>query len=118
MRKIFHLSTCNTCQRIIQTVDPDQKIEQQDIKSENIDAPTLDLLKTKEGSYEALFSKRAMKFRAMGLHEQKLTESDYRDLILKEYTFLKRPVIIWDDAVFVGNSAKVVEAARLKLKDA
>ena len=42
------------------------------------------------GSYEALFSRRAMKFRSMGLADKTLTEQDYRQLILDEYTFLKR----------------------------
>ena len=63
------------------------------------------------GSYEALFSRRSMKFRPMGLHEKQLTEKDYRKLILEEYTFLKRPVIVIDDKVFVGNAKAVVEAA-------
>ena len=35
-------------------------VELQNIKEENIDAKTLDLLKGKVGSYEALFSKKAM----------------------------------------------------------
>jgi arsenate reductase len=68
-------------------------------------------MKEKVGSYEALFSKRAMKFRAMGLHEQQLTEDDYRRLMLEEYTFLKRPFIILGDQVFIGNAKKDVEAA-------
>jgi arsenate reductase-like glutaredoxin family protein len=52
----------------------------------------------------------------MGLHEQTLTEKDYRKLILEEYTFLKRPVIIADDQIFIGNTAKVVAAAKEALK--
>jgi arsenate reductase-like glutaredoxin family protein len=52
-----------------------------------------------------------MKFRAMGLHEQQLTEDDYRRLMLEEYTFLKRPFIILGDQVFIGNAKKDVEAA-------
>jgi arsenate reductase-like glutaredoxin family protein len=63
------------------------------------------------GSYEALFSRRAMLFRQRGLHEKKLAEKDYKNLILEHYTFLKRPVIIVDGQIFIGNSKKVVEAA-------
>lgn len=111
MKKIYHLSSCSTCQRIIQQINPDDSVELQDIKVQNIDPSTLDWIKSKVGSYEALFSKRAMKFRAMGLHEQQLTEEDYRRLMLEEYTFLKRPFIIKDEAVFIGNAKKDVEAA-------
>ena len=64
------------------------------------------------GSYEALFSRRAMKYKSMGLKDKNLSEQDYRQLILDEYTFLKRPVIIVDDQIFVGNAKKEVEAAK------
>ena len=64
------------------------------------------------GSYEALFSRRAMKYRAWGLNEKQLSEADYQKYILEEYTFLKRPVILVDDQIFIGNSAKVVAAAK------
>jgi arsenate reductase-like glutaredoxin family protein len=111
MKKIYHLSSCSTCQRIIKEINPDNSVDLQDIKEQNIDASTLDWMKDKVGSYEALFSKRAMKFRAMGLHEQQLTEDDYRRLMLEEYTFLKRPFIILGDQVFIGNAKKDVEAA-------
>lgn len=56
-----------------------------------------------------------MKYRSLGLNEKELTEEEYKNLILEEYTFLKRPVIVVDDAVFVGNSKKTVEAAKAKL---
>ena len=116
MRKIYHLSTCDTCQRIIKELGLKERgFEFQDIKTENIAAEQLDAVKDKVGSYEALFSKRAMKYRSMGLNEMQLSEADYRKYILEEYTFLKRPVIWVDDEVFVGNSKKVVAAAAEKL---
>lgn len=116
MRKIYHLSTCNTCQRIITELALEERgFEFQDIKSENITAKQLDEVKEKVGSYEALFSKRAMKFRSMGLHAMELSEADYRKYILEEYTFLKRPVIWVDDEVFVGKAKKVITAAAQKL---
>lgn len=112
MRKIYYLSTCNTCQKILKEINPGTDVELVDIKINNIDATTLDWIKEKVGSYEALFSKRAMKFRSMGLHEMKLSEMDYRNYMLHEYTFLKRPFIIFDDQVFIGNTAKEVAKAK------
>jgi arsenate reductase len=74
-----------------------------DIKSTHIDAETLDFLKEKVGSYEALFSKRAIKYKTLGLKEKYLFDPDFRQLILDEYTFLKRPVLIDGDKVVVGK---------------
>lgn len=112
MKKIYHLSSCNTCQRIIKELELQGDVELQDIKQENIDEATLDMIKEKVGSYEGMFSKRAMKYRSMGLNEMNLSEADYKKYMLEEYTFLKRPFIILEDEVFVGNSKKVVEAAK------
>lgn len=112
MKKIYHLSSCSTCQRILKELNLGADVVLQDIKVQNIDEDTLDFIKEKVGSYEALFSKRAMKFRSMGLHEMELSESDFRKHMLAEYTFLKRPFIIWNDEVFIGNAKKTVEAAK------
>jgi arsenate reductase-like glutaredoxin family protein len=45
----------------------------------------------------------------MGLKNQVLNEKDYRQLILDEYTFLKRPVIINGNKVYVGNLKQRVD---------
>lgn len=111
MKKIYLLNSCSTCQRILKEIAPGKDVELQNIKEKNIDAKTLDWLKEKVGSYEALFSKKAMKYRALGLHEMKLSEADYRKYMLEEYTFLKRPFMINGEEVFIGNAKKDVEAA-------
>lgn len=112
MKKVFHLSSCDTNQRILKEIGFGKEVELQDIKSENIDEKTLDFLKERVGSYEALFSKRAMKYRSMGLNEMNLSEKDFKKYMLEEYTFLKRPFIILEDQVFIGNAKKTVEAAK------
>jgi len=109
MNKIYCLSTCSTCNRILKEIDAGKKgFELQDIKTEKITAAQLDALKEKAGSYEALFSRRALKYKEMGLKDQSLTEKDYRRLILGEYTFLKRPVALLNGRIFVGSDAKTV----------
>jgi len=84
----------------------------QDIKTEKITPAQLDEMKEKTGSYESLFSRRAMKYKEMGLKDKPLTEKDYRQLILDEYTFLKRPVVFVNDKIFVGSEKKTVEALK------
>jgi arsenate reductase len=87
----------------------------QNIKEEKITAAQLEEMKDMIGSYEALFSRRALKYKAMGLKDKKLTEKDYRDLILQEYTFLKRPVVISGKKIFSGSEKKTVSEV-IKLK--
>jgi arsenate reductase-like glutaredoxin family protein len=112
MKKIYHLGSCSTCQRILKELEPLDGVQLQEIKSEPITQDQLEQMEVLSGSYESLFSKRAMLFRQQGLHEKQLTETDYKDLILEHYTFLKRPVILVDDQIFVGNSKKTVQAAK------
>jgi len=112
MKKIYYLSTCSTCNRIIKELGLNDSFEFQDIKTNKISSEQLDQMAKMSGTYESLFSRRAMKYKSMGLAEKTLTENDYKKLILEEYTFLKRPVIIIDNKIFVGNSKKIVEAAK------
>lgn len=112
MNKIYHLSTCNTCQRIIKELGGEAAFELQNVKEQHISIKELDTFKKVAGSYEALFNKRAQKYRKQGLHEKDLSEADYKKLILGEYTFLKRPIVLIEDQIFIGNSKKVVIAAK------
>jgi len=109
-KKIYHLSSCTTCQRILQQIPHLDSYTLQDIKTEKMTPSQVDEMRALSGSFEALFSRRAMKYRSMGLNEMDLNEDDYRRYILEEYTFLKRPVILIGEEMFVGNSKKVVEA--------
>ena len=87
----------------------------QNIKEEKITGMQLDQMKNLSGSYESLFSKRALKYKEMKLMDRKLEEKDYRELILSEYTFLKRPVIIIDDKIFVGSDKKTIAELKATL---
>jgi arsenate reductase (glutaredoxin) len=115
--KIYHLSNCSTCKRIINELGANSdNCELSDLKKESITETQLDWLAQQAGSYEALFSRKSMKYRPMGLHEKTLTEQDYKKLMLEEYSFLKRPIVIINEKAFVGNQAKTVEAAKEALK--
>ncbi len=105
MKKIYYLKTCDTCKRILRSI-PLNGFTLQDIKSDPITNQQLKEMKELAENYESLFSRRAKKYKAMDLKNQTLTEIDYKQLILDEYTFLKRPVIIIEDKIFIGNSQK------------
>ncbi len=116
MKKIYHLGNCTTCQRIIKELNLDSEIVQQDIKLDKITSEQLEEMAKLAGSYESLFSRRAMKYKELRLKDQNLTEDDYKNYILSEYTFLKRPVLLINDKIFIGNSKKTVENAKTELE--
>ena len=94
---------------------PLEDFEKQDIKTSPITEEQLSKMQLLSGSYEALFSRRSMKYKSLGLAGKDLSESDYKNYILEEYTFLKRPVFIIDNEIFIGNSKKEIEKVAQKL---
>lgn len=108
MKKAYYLSTCSTCKKILDEINTPNDLILQDIKTNKISPEQLDQMKSLSGNYESLFSRRAMKYRQMELQDKALSEDDYRQLILDEYTFLKRPVFIIDDEIFIGSAKKTI----------
>ena len=115
MRKIYYLKTCSTCVRILKELKPTPDFTLQDIKEIPITVKQLEEMKKMAGSYEALFSKKAKLYKERRLKEETLNEEDFKNFILEHYTFLKRPVIIVDNQIFVGNSKNTVEDAKLAI---
>lgn len=115
MKKIYYLSTCDTCKRILKELNPPASYELQDIKEEPLTLDQLQELKHRAGTYEALFSKRARLYKERDLKNKQLSEEDYKNLLLEHYTFLKRPVLVNDQKIFIGNSKKEVAAAKASL---
>lgn len=116
MKKMYHLANCTTCQAIIKETKAEQAgLEFQNIREQKITAKQLEEMKKMAGSFEALFSRRALKYKELGLRDKQLTEDDYKKYILAEDTFLKRPVTIIDDKIFIGNDKKTIEALKKAL---
>lgn len=105
----YYLSSCDTCQRILKQL-PVDKLELINIKETPLTSEQLERLKERAGSYFALFNTRAQLLKSMTPDEKPVTEEDYKTLLLKHYTFLKRPVALVHDQVFAGNSAATIEA--------
>jgi arsenate reductase len=116
MQKMYQLSSCSSCKRIIEELGEQPNLEVVNIKTDPISDGQLEQMALLAGSYEKLFSRNARKYRSQGLNKKELTEDDYRRLILEEYTFLKRPVTIIDDQIFIGNRAKAVDGTKAALK--
>lgn len=109
MNKVYHLSTCDTCRKIINGLPDKTAFIFRDIKQNSITVEELEEMRSLAGSYESLFSKKAQLYKSMNLKNISLTENDYRDYILQHYTFLSRPVFIVDRKIYIGNSPKVIQ---------
>jgi arsenate reductase (glutaredoxin) len=110
--EVYGLPYCTTCQRAMQYLQERGVTVQnfRDVKTQPLTRAEVEDLARKVGGAEALFSKRAMKYRAMGLHEQTLSDDDLLRLMTEEYTFVTRPVIVRGDRATAGFSAKRVDA--------
>jgi arsenate reductase (glutaredoxin) len=108
MKKLYYLSSCSTCLRIMKEIGVDQSWELIDIKRTPIAEKVIDEIKKQTGSYEQFFSKRAVKYKSMNLKDKSLTEKEYKKLLLEEYTFLQRPLVQIDDKYYIGNSKATV----------
>lgn len=98
--------------RILKELNFPSDFELQDIKENPLTVKQLEELHKLSGSYEALFSKRAKLYKEMDLKNTNLQERDFKHYILEHYTFLQRPVIVIGNSIFIGNSKKVLEAAK------
>ncbi len=107
-KKIYYLSPCSTCEGIMKElcINVQTGFELQDIRTQKITATQLNEMQRLAGSYEALFSRRALKYKELSLKDKLLTESDYKNYILEYDTFLKRPVVIIGSQIFIGSEKK------------
>ena len=104
MDKIYYLASCDTCRKIIKSLPKGILLEFHDIKQNPISIQELEEMKTLSGSYEALFSKKALLYKSMDLKNKSLTEDDFKKYLLEHYTFLSRPVFIINDKIYIGNT--------------
>ena len=114
MKKVYFLQTCDTCRRILKEINL-EGFDKHEIKANPVTVSQLEEMYSFTNSYEALFNKRAKKYKAMGLKNEVITEDDYRQLILEEYTFLKRPVFLVENDIFIGNSKKEIDRLKEKI---
>jgi arsenate reductase len=116
MKNLFiYLDSCSTCQRIKDELHLPVDVVLQNTKEQPVTVEQLEFLKEQVGSYEALFNRRAQLYRGRGLHEKDLSDTDYKELLLDHYTFIKRPVLIYNGEAFVGNSKKVIADAKVAI---
>ena len=104
--KIYYLSSCDTCRKIIKSLPNTDRLEFLDIRQNPITEAELEEMHKLSGSYEALFSKKAQLYKSLDLKNKNLQEADFKKYLLEHYTFLSRPVFIIDGKIYIGNSQK------------
>ncbi len=116
MKHVFYLDSCSSCRRIIRDVNPGDDFVLQNLKQTPISESQVDFLASATGSYESLFNKQARKYREMELFKREISESEYKSLLLQEYTFLKRPIFVLDSNVFVCKNKDTINNLKSRLK--
>ncbi len=113
IERMYWLPHCSTCVKAEQHLKEKGAVikKQINVKEEQVSEKELKALCEQMGGVDKLFSKRAMKYRAWGLHEKELSDADMLKYMQEEYTFIKRPVIVTkDQQVLAGFSAKQYDA--------
>ena len=104
MNTIYYLASCDTCRKIIKNLPKNIDLVFHDIKQNPLTEAEIDQMYALSGSYEALFSKKAVLYKTLDLKNKNLTEADYKRYLLEHYTFLSRPVFIINSKIYIGNS--------------
>ena len=109
MKNAFlYLSTCSTCVRIIKSLGIEEASFLQNVKEQMITVEQLAFLYDYTNSYEQLINKRGRVYAQMKRQGVLFSEEVYKALLQKEYSCLKRPILIWNNSVFLGNSKATV----------
>ncbi|MDO5608699.1 MAG: ArsC/Spx/MgsR family protein [Capnocytophaga sp.] len=106
MKKIYYLSTCDTCRRLMKQLPIAHDVVLQDVKKQPITELELEELRFYADSYEQLFNKRAQLYKERKLKDQSLSETDYKNFILEHYTFLKRPIVVTEKRLYIADEVK------------
>jgi arsenate reductase (glutaredoxin) len=101
---IYYLASCDTCRKIIKSLPKGTALEFHDIKQNPISVEELEYMHSLSGSYEALFSKKAVLYKTLDLKNKNLSEVDFKKYLLEHYTFLSRPVFIIKEKIYIGNT--------------
>ena len=113
MHLFYYLSSCDSCKKIMKTLALSDDITQIDIKKNPLTAEQLEVLYQLSGSYEALLNQRAQKLKE--IDKSTLDEAKIKSLLLSHYTFLKRPVLLYQNKLYVGNAKATIAAAKAAL---
>ncbi len=107
---IFYLGTCDTCKRIMGQIMDIDRFELREIKGKGVSEAEIEgIHNLSKLPYSDLFNKRARKYKEIKDDLETADDDKYKAYITQEYTFLKRPVVVYQGQVFAGNAKKTIE---------
>lgn len=112
---VYYLPSCETCRKILAAL-PQHQLELRDIKKNPLSEIEIDNLKSLAGNYESLFSRKSQLYKQYGLKDVNLSEVDFKKYLLAHYTFLRRPVFVIDNQIFIGNKGEIIAKVHEALK--
>ena len=100
----YGLPDCSTCRKALRRLEYHSVLDAKlrNIKDEPLSRLEIEKLANMLGGAENLFSRRAVKYRELGLRDKTLSENEMLDLMADEYTFLKRPILVAGDTAIAG----------------
>ena len=104
----LYLSSCSTCVRIIKELGIQDAPFLQDVKERMVTAAQLAFLYAHTNSFEQLINKRGRVYAQLKREGSDFSEVIYKKLLVQEYSCLKRPILIWNNKVYLGNAKTTV----------
>jgi len=100
----YWLPNCSTCKKAKNHIERHglRDFEVRDIKENPLSRFEVEDLAVKLGGAGELFSRRAIKYREMKLNERELSDEEMLELMSEEYTFLKRPILVYKGKAIAG----------------
>lgn len=100
----YWLPGCSTCKKAKGFLERHgiRDFELRDIKEDPLSREEVTKLAKLLGGADELFSRRAVKYREMKLNERELSKEEMLGLMAEEYTFLKRPVLVFRGRAIAG----------------
>lgn len=110
--RVYGLPHCSTCRKALDYLEErGAHVESfRDLKTDRLSGGEVRELASAVGGADRLFSRRARKYRATGLHERELGEDELLRLMEEEYTFVTRPVIVAGSAGVAGFAPRRIDA--------
>lgn len=103
--------------RIIKELGIEEASYLQDVKQQKATSEQLAFLYEYTQSFEALINKRGRVFAQLKREGTVFTDDVYKDLLENEYSCLKRPILIWNNNVYLGNAKKTVAQMKTALNE-
>ncbi|HEY8562940.1 MAG TPA: ArsC/Spx/MgsR family protein [Pyrinomonadaceae bacterium] len=100
----YWLPGCSTCKKAKSHIERHglRDFEPRDIKEHPLSRREVEELAGLLGGANELFSRRAIKYRELKLGGRELSDAEMIDLMAEEYTFLKRPILVYKGKAIAG----------------